>query len=146
MTTPVQPEEAFGGRVRVVCPNCAAMATVEPFGDEVRLMCTACTLTRTLQRWSAGRKLYFRDAVDLVRREELALWFSADWRGHELWALDETHLAYVRRFVASTNRSAEFPSPPGARQLSDKFPSWLTDGRSREHLLARLARIQRECS
>lgn len=144
MTTPVQPEEAFGGRVRVVCPSCAAMATVEPFGAELRLMCGGCMLTRTLQRWRTGSRLNVREALDLVRREELALWFSTDWRGHELWALDEAHLSYLRRFVASTNRSVDFPSPPGARQMSDKFPPWVTDRRHREHLLARIDRLRRE--
>lgn len=129
--------------MRVVCPSCGAKATVAPFGHELRLMCEGCRLTRTLQRWSTGRKLHFPDAYRLVRREDLTLWFSTDWRGHELWALDEAHLEYMRRFVASTNRSVEFPSPRGARQLADKFPSWLTDARHREHLVARLDRMQR---
>lgn len=77
-----------------------------------------------------------------VDRGDLELWFSTNFRGHILWALDRDHLDYLARFVASTNRARDFPSHAGSRQLADKLPSWMVSAKNRPGVLDALARLR----
>jgi hypothetical protein len=62
--------------------------------------------------------------------------------GHRLWALNERHLDYLTAFVASTDRTREFPSPPGNRQIADKLPVWLVEAKHRGEVLRALDRLR----
>ena len=47
-----------------------------------------------------------------------ALWLEAECcGGKRLWALNETHLNYLRAYVAETQREREFASRPGNDSL-----------------------------
>ena len=62
--------------------------------------------------------------------------------GKRLWALNETHLDYIERFVKSEDRDREFPSLPGRRQLSDKFPAWLVSRKHRDEVTRAINRLR----
>lgn len=96
-----------------------------------------------LDEWVAGRPLYFDAALHVAADHGLELWYTANFRGHALWALDEVHLDYMTRYVASQHRSTEFPSTPGARQLADKLPAWLTSHKNRDDIVRVLRRMAR---
>jgi len=71
------------------------------------------------------------------------LWLETTCCGeHRLWALNLRHLNYIERFVLSTNRDAEFPSLSGDRQLSDKFPAWMTSSKHRTDIARALRRLR----
>lgn len=141
---PVDPEAACGGRARVVCPQCSRRASVAPFNQEVRCICLNCGYVRTLAAWPEGARLHFRDALGVVRNRDLTLWFTTSCGPHELWALDEAHIKYSLAFVESRNRSRDFPSVPGHRQLADKFPAWMSSTKHREHVAQALRRMLAE--
>ena len=135
----------FGGVVAVVCPRCAQQATVAAWENHLRLVCCGCSHTAYI----AERPLYWTFATALAALRPLfesggglVLWFTTTCRGRTLWALDRAHLGYMYRFVASTNRTKDFPSNPGARQLSDKFPSWVVSAKNRESVLDAVARMR----
>ena len=87
--------------------------------------------------WSSVRQDGREPAFDL------RLWLSTECcGGHVLWALNEPHLSYLERFVASTQRDRDFPSPPGNRQLAYKLPKWMQVARNREELLRALGRLR----
>ncbi len=96
-----------------------------------------------LAAWPAERPFSFDAALAAVRAAELTLWYSTECcGGHELWALDEDHLAYALGFVTSRNRTADFPSSPGNRQLADKFPAWMVSAKHRDEVARALNRLQ----
>lgn len=141
-TPPVQPDAAFGHKVRVRCPSCGSRATVAPFASEVRLTCPSCGRLDVLGGWHEQWPLTFSVALRIVTEAGLELWFSAECcGGHQLWALDEDHLAYELAFVASKNRSRDFPSVSGNRQLADKFPAWMVTARHRDEVVRTLTRL-----
>ena len=71
------------------------------------------------------------------------LWLETTCCGeHRLWALNVQHLDYIERFVLSTNRDAKFPSLSGNRQLSDKFPAWMTSNKHRSEIARSLRRLR----
>ncbi len=45
--------------------------------------------------------------------------------GRLLWVRNASHLDYLEAYVASAQRSREFPSPPGDRTLGYKLPRWM---------------------
>lgn len=119
------------------------MATVAPFEQQLRLVCAACGHLVVLSARPGQRPLYFGEAVTAVRAAGLTLWYSTECcGGHQLWALDEVHLAYSLAFVTSRNRSADFPSAPGNRQLADKFPAWMVSAKHRDEVLRAINRLQ----
>jgi hypothetical protein len=66
----------------------------------------------------------------------LPLWLATECcGGHVLWAVNESHLDYLERFVSSTNRDGDFPSPSGNRGLSYKLPKWMQLAHNRDELL-----------
>ncbi|MCA0296328.1 MAG: hypothetical protein LCH96_13680 [Actinobacteria bacterium] len=141
-SAPVQPDAAFGHKVRVHCPTCGSRATVAPFGSEVRLTSPACGRTDVLGTWPEHWPLSFAAARRVVQEAGLELWFVAECcGGHQLWALDEDHVAYELAFVASRNRSADFPSVSGNRQLADKFPAWMVTAKHRDEVARALTRL-----
>ena len=95
-----------------------------------------------LAPWVPGRRLRFRDALAVVRENDLALWFVTACLGEQLWALDEAHLEYSLAFVESRNRTADFPSLPGNRQLADKFPAWMVSAKHRDQVARELRRMR----
>jgi hypothetical protein len=63
--------------------------------------------------------------------------------GNVLWALNEPHLDYVERFIRSTARDRDFPSPPSDRGLAYKLPKWMQLARNRQELLHAVSRLRR---
>lgn len=119
------------------------MATVAPAEQQLRLVCTACSHSVVLSARTGQRPLNFDEAVSAVRAAGLTLWYSTECcGGHHLWALDEVHLAYSLAFVTSRNRSADFPSVPGNRQLADKFPAWMVSAKHRDEVLRGINRLR----
>jgi hypothetical protein len=58
-----------------------------------------------------------------------------------LWALNAPHLDDLRAFVISTDRTGEFPSPSGKRQLADRLPAWIVEAKHRGEVLRALDRL-----
>jgi ribosomal protein S27E len=129
--------------VLVHCPRCDARATIQARNGPLRITCSACGFTKEHEQ-----------GYGLIRSVELArynrggtlfgarLWLETTCcGGRRLWALNERHLDYLRAFVASVDRSREFPSEPGGRQLADKLPAWLVDAKHRTEVLRALDRL-----
>jgi len=73
----------------------------------------------------------------------LPLWLTAECCGGQvLWALNEPHLDYLARFVASANRDRDFPSPSGNRGLAYKLPKWMQVAKHRDEVLHELERLR----
>ena len=73
----------------------------------------------------------------------LRLWLTRECCGNNLlWALNEPHLDYMERFVASTQRDRDFPSPPGNRGLSYKLPKWMQLASNREDVLRAIGHLR----
>ena len=73
----------------------------------------------------------------------LELWLTLECcGGNVLWALNEPHVDYLERLVASTQRDQEFPSPSGNRGLAYKLPKWMQVASNREELLRATRRLR----
>src|SRR5689334_20768560 len=105
----VHPEpRTFCDEVLVECPRCANRAVVRHAADAPRMTCGQCGNvldsspdTPRLSWWSVrqdGREPAFN----------LRLWLTTECcGGNVLWALNEPHLDYLERFVASTQRDRD---------------------------------------
>jgi len=51
-------------------------------------------------------------------------------------------LDYLKRFVESTSRDRDFPSPSGNRQLAYKLPKWMQVAKHRDEILHTLERLE----
>jgi len=139
MSEPVAPHD----HVLVHCPKCDARATIQARSGPVRLTCAACGYTK---EWPHQYRLTRSSALAVYNSGntilEARLWLETHCcGGHRLWALNERHLNYLRAFVRSTDRCREFPSPPGDRQLADKFPAWMVEAKHRDEVLRALDRL-----
>jgi hypothetical protein len=131
----------------VRCPSCGARATVHWADDGFRLACPACGHAKTAP-WS--RRHYERGpSMGYATYEHgeppfgAALWLEAECcGGNRLWALNETHLDYLRAYVAETQRDREFPSPSGKRQLAYKLPRWMKLAKNRGEVLKTIERLR----
>lgn len=132
----------FLNEVLVECPRCSRQAIIGNAGEAPR-MCGHCghVLVTTAETprvtWWSVRQDGREPAFDL------RLWLTTECcGGNVLWALNEPHLNYLERFVASTQRDRDFPSPAGNRQLSYRLPEWMQLASNREELLRAMGRLR----
>lgn len=143
MGAPLSPER-FLGETLVECPRCFRQAVVRnAAGATPRVTCGSCGYHAD---GAAGAPRLSWSTVRADGREPsfaLPLWLRIDCcGGHLLWALNEPHLDYLERFVVSTDRDRDFPSPPGDRGLAYKLPTWIQLSGNREELLRALGRLR----
>jgi hypothetical protein len=133
--------------VLVQCPRCSECARVSYVGDDVRLTCTHCGHADSIPK--PRRHFEGRPTPSLRAYNEghppfgAPLWLETECcGGNRLWALNGRHLDYLERFVLSSNRDADFPSPGGSRQLADKFPAWLVSHKHRDEVVKAIRRLR----
>ena len=117
MTALPETTHTFFHEVLVQCPRCSRQAVLTGAGH--RLICAECGYVR--ERDPQGQSINWWT----VRQDGhepafgLPLWLAADCcGGHVLWALNEPYLDYLERFVSSTSRDRDLPSPSGNRGLA----------------------------
>jgi len=149
---PVEPGEAFDDHVLVHCPECDARAVVDARSGFVRLTCPSCGFVKETQPRSAASRPLIPHSLLAVYNDGNSMFGERLWLettccgGHRLWALNERHLEYVERFVRSKDRTREFPSLPGNRQLADKLPAWMVSAKHRDEVLSSIARLRQTLS
>ena len=141
------PHAAFDDHVLVHCPKCDEAATIDARSGAVRVTCTACGYVKEVQPRSAALRLIPLSALTVYNSGNTILgarlWLETECcGGHRLWALNERHLDYLHAFVRSNDRTGEFPSPPGNRQLADKLPAWMVEAKHRGEVLRALDRLR----
>jgi ribosomal protein S27AE len=141
---PAYPEpRTFLDEVLVECPRCREQAIVGAAAQAPRMTCGHCgyiveSAAETPRlTWSSVRQDGREPAF------ELRLWLTTECCGGKvLWALNEPHLDYLERFVASKHRDRDFPSPSGNRGLSYKLPRWMQAARNRDELLRAMSHLR----
>ena len=131
-----------GERIEVHCPRCDAHAVVECVAGQRRVTCGTCPYTRPSGPTPPPRH-QFSGPVEALASDGLTLWFRCVIDGHDFWALNRQHLAYIRAFVASTERNVEFLIVDGRHPQGDKLPSWLLSAKRRDRTLRALDRLAR---
>jgi hypothetical protein len=131
----------------VHCPACDRQAEVRPHRDGLRLTCSHCGRSETTGPRERGDKQHPALSLISINAERppfgAALWLETICcGGNRLWALNEKHLDYLTQYVAETQRSREFPSPPGSRQLATVLPTWMKLAKNRDEVLRAIARLR----
>lgn len=142
MDVRIDPAAPYGDHVLVHCPRCDQKASIDARSSRIRLTCSSCALVQQHTGRGNPASLFetYNDGDSLFGER---LWLETTSCGeHRLWALNLPHLDYIERFVLSTNRDAEFPSLSGNRQLSDKFPAWLSSNKHRSEIARALRRLR----
>lgn len=141
---PTFPEpRTFLDEALVECPRCAERAVVHAASRAPRLTCAHCGYVR--EGDSKSPRLTWRSVRPDAREPSFGqrLWLAEECcGGNVLWALNEPHLDYLERFISSTTRDRDFPSPPGARGLAYKLPRWMQLARNRQELLRTISRLR----
>ena len=71
----------------------------------------------------------------------LSLWFVKDVRGHQLWAYNREHLAFLEQLVSATLREKKVASN---RTLSNRLPKWMLSNKNRSHVLKAIGRLEQQ--
>jgi hypothetical protein len=134
--------------VLVHCPRCNERATIDRRSGVLRITCLSCGFineergsrseeTRLSRQWA----LHVYNSGDTLFNAPL--WLETNCcGGHRLWALNAHHLEYLAAFVRSKDRTREFPSLLGSRQLADKLPVWMVEAKHRNEVLRALDRLR----
>jgi ribosomal protein S27E len=143
----LEPAAGYGTYVLVHCPACNQRAIVRDHQGGLRLTCGHCGHAQTAARPRMHFEPHPDASLDAYNKGRLPfnarLWLEAECcGGNRLWALNERHLDYIERFVKSKDRDGEFPSLPGNRQLSDKFPAWLVSRQHRAEVTRAISRLR----
>lgn len=72
------------------------------------------------------------------RYRGLDLWLQTPCLGRVLWALDETHLDFLERYVAAGLREEE----PINRSLASRLPRWIKAAKHRNAVTRALTRLR----
>lgn len=139
----------FGDEFLVRCPRCGQCARVMPVVappsealpfDQLfvprRCVCPHCGY---IQEWQKTSGLVVGGAIDWYFR--LPLWLQTPCCGHILWAHNARHLAFLESYVRATLRE-RLPTTHTNRSLASRLPSWMKSGRSRDDVLAGIARLE----
>ena len=127
-------QQSFFEPLLVKCPLCGNGAVLRYENHWPRLSCIHCGHARRGEE-QAGRGPGPHGFADGATIWGLQLLLTGECCNEKLWAHNEFHLDYLMRFVASTDRDRDFPSPPGNRGLAYKLPKWMQLAANREEIL-----------
>ena len=141
MPTSIAPREPihiydFAGDCMVVCPKCTGPAEAKVRGSGAKFTCRQCGKVGHEREVKQG-------AFDPLFG--LPLWLQASCCGKTLWAFNRRHLAFLREYVAATDRRRPRVEAGGTRNalLSSRLPRWMILARNREEVLRGLRRLDK---
>jgi hypothetical protein len=81
-------------------------------------------------------------AVDAYFHEPL--WLRTPCSGHELWAYNEQHLAFIKEYVSAELRGSYRDTQYGYsnQSLASRLPTWMKSAKNRDAVVAAVARLQ----
>jgi hypothetical protein len=140
----------------VTCPRCAERATVHASTESTpaRLLCTACGLQREwvcrkkgvrvsgkASAWEEGAYVLGGPADPYFHHP---LWLQAPCCGHTLWAYNRRHLAFLRAYVAATDRRRAERDDKDSRNrlLESRLPRWMKAAKNRDAVVRGLAALE----
>jgi len=116
----------------VMCPRCNRfVGTDRTILRLKRMHCTGCGWTKDTgagRPWAAPKK-----------DRRIRLWLETDFRGENLWAVNEQHLSYLEAYVAAGVRETTIPSNG---TIASRLPAWIKSAKNREDLLRALAKLR----
>lgn len=124
--------ETFMGQMIVFCPNCGGGADVFEKADEVRLSCFHCGHLQTKQN---GTK-YIGGAFDV--HFGLPLYLQTSCCGHVLWAYNQEHLDYMKRYIEATIRTSEGRN----RSLESRLSEWMKRKQNRDKVSRAIVKLE----
>ncbi len=140
----------------VVCPACSgrALVTASVGRRPPRLTCPGCgraqdwkasaygvLFSRPASGWPEGQ-FALGDAADAYFH--LPLWLQSPCLGHTLWAFNERHLAFLREYVAATDRRVvrRRSEEPLNTLLASRLPRWIQLAKNRRVLLHAISKLE----
>lgn len=132
------PDAPAIGHVTGRCPACGRKLA---FDREIRsgttnvaVHCNGCGRSSRhpvrFERWT--------DRPSAPQFRGLDLWLQTECAGYTLWALEETHLDFLERYVAATIREQAL----GNSSLASRLPAWIKAARNRQTVLSGLVRLR----
>jgi hypothetical protein len=121
----------------IECPRCAGRAWAEMTPTGRAGTYREPTLRMGVRRSGCDACGYFRD-VPPAASDDYLLWFRTDFRGHTLWATNETHLDFLVAWLSGALPTDDLPWPD--RALVECLPRWLL--KDRAAVVDRLRRLR----
>lgn len=148
---------------RVVCRHCSFATTEDasgwlgPVEGRVTRRCPACgerlerrfrgprhdhpTHLRCTCGWEVDAPIWWEPvrgvATDPVFG--LDLWLRTPCTGEVLWAYNDEHLEFLRRYVGATVRER---TPKQNGSIASRLPRWMTSAKHRDEVLAAISRLE----
>src|SRR5690606_31046867 len=87
-------------------------------------------------------KVVIGAAVDWYFHEPL--WLRTPCVGHELWAYNEKHLAFIKDYVSADLRESYRDAEYGYsnKSLASRLPTWIKLSKNRDAVLAAISRLE----
>jgi len=132
----------FEQEFAVRCPKCdhKAVALGDDYGSRAKsakLVCGNCGYNAV---WTRGN--YRGPSIGTARDRwfRLPLWFVAESKGHQFWAYNAAHLAFLKNYIGATLRIRE---PHRNGSLASRLPSFLLDRKNRPAVLKAIAALEK---
>ncbi|TCI68649.1 MULTISPECIES: hypothetical protein [Exiguobacterium] len=124
--------ETFMSQMFVICPQCGGRADVLEKINEVRLSCFHCG---HLQMKQNGTK-YIGGAIDV--HFGLPLYLQTGCCGHVLWAYNQEHLGYMKRYIEAMIRTSDRAN----RSIESRLPKWMKKKQNRDEVLRAIVKLE----
>lgn len=125
----------FYDTILVHCPKCDAKAVIrtkDKSTHEKQLTCTTCSYTK---RGPLPLHTYFPK-----------LWLRTRCGKHELWAVNEEHLQFIKEYVSAKLRERS-PHPEHGwsnQSLASRLPQWIKSAKNRDQVLTCIKRLEQK--
>jgi len=150
--------DEFASEFLVCCPKCQQEARVATAPVEeliVRLTCNNCGNLQDwmctkpgVRMWSQNPENYEKGAISIGSAVDwcfhLPLWLKIQCCGHELWAYNYEHLAWLESFVNAKlrQRSKDDGGDWRNQSLASRLPKWIKDSKNRRDILNAIKKLQ----
>jgi hypothetical protein len=148
---------SFVDQVLVTCPKCEKNATLRLVKsksserwDEYHFSCGHCGASKVVP---AVLRIAAMKPADPAQWHGFRLWLQTRCRGEIFWAMNSSHLDYLRSYIAATHRQRErrTTADPNVKQVlkpqaygfhvTSRLPRWMVLKSSRPHVLRAIARL-----
>ena len=111
----------------IKCPKCSsrAVALMKPVG--IKGTYREPTVKLGVRRIACKVCGFAQDAQS-VQESGYELWYTTDFRGHRLWAVNRKHLSFLISWFSDDLKKAELRA--GDRAMVEVFPKWMIKNKS----------------
>lgn len=141
------PKQSFIVELNCNCSNCGAgininIPNVNEKKESIAIKCDNCGITHNYApRNIAQQWKYIVSGKPTDNYFGLPLWLNGNFRGENFWALNYSHLEYLKEYISAELRERNDRTH---MTLVEKLPEWIKSGKNREKLIKLINELEKK--